>query len=150
MNESHQVAGVYIRRVPGGRGRQNRQEVALLLGGNSSLVGHLMGCRGRQQTGRAVHIYIGFPRIGAVEAGKVDNAHQPGKIHPLDPGIVKGQEGKLLLQRVIDVGIVRQNFLPGDGKQAVFVPRDLPCRLAELLGKLRRHGGQIFLAHRLA
>ena len=108
-----------------------------------------MGRRGGQEAGGAVHVHIGLPGVGAVEAREIDDAHQPGEVHGLDAGVLERKKGELLFQLVIDLGAALQNLLPGHGEQALFVPLHIIGCGAELLGKILCHRQQVLLGHRL-
>ena len=66
-----------------------------------------MGRRTGQAAGGGVHIHVGFRRERTEDAGKVQGAHDAGKMNALDAHILVGKEGELLLQGVVNVQAVR-------------------------------------------
>ena len=112
-------------------------------------MGQLVGDGGGQEAGGAVDVHVGLPGVGAVEAGEVHAAHEAGEEHGFHPFVLKGQEGELLLQGVVDVGAVRQDLLPGHGEEAVFVPGNTAGGAGRPLREEGRHGPQVLRGHGL-
>ena len=82
------------------------------------------------------------------DAGEIQGAHDAGEMDALYPLVLIGEEGELLLHRVVDPDAVRQDLLPGDGEGAVFVPGDIICGSCKLPGEIGRDSREVLPADR--
>ena len=140
MHIPHQQPGIPVHRVAAGQRHGNGNEVALLLRGDAPLMGHLMDDGGGQKAGRAVHIEVGLPGEGEVEAREVHGAERCGAADGLGRVILHPQTGELLIGGGVHRRGGGEDLLPGHGKAAILVPLHIVCRLCQLVGKVRRDG----------
>ena len=149
MDEPQQPAGIYVVWHPAGDRGQHAQEVTLLLPRDAPLVGQLVGDGGGQQTGRAVHIHVRLPHTGEIHPGKAHDAHDPGAVYRLDPGIRKFEKGKQLRHAAVDRLALRKNLLFGHSVHAVFVPWHRVRCYGQPFREISGHVFQILHGHRL-
>ena len=103
----------------------------------------------RKKTCGTVHIHIALSGPSTINTSKIHDAHQPRKCHSLYPWIVKFQEGKLLLQRIIYRSAGGENVFSRHIKQSFRIPGHVICRLRRFVCEVLGYCQQILLCHRL-
>ena len=77
MDVAHQIPGIAVGGAFVGRGRHDSHEVALLLGGDTLLMGQLMADVGGQIGGGAFVVEVGLSGKGGVKAAEIQITHAP-------------------------------------------------------------------------
>ena len=102
-----------------------------------------MGDGGGDQAGGGVHIDVGLPGEGKVDAGEVHGAHQPGEEHPLGHLVLKFQEGEQVLRPLIDIRALGEDVIQRDVEKPVLIPGHLIGGLRQIFREPRGHRRQI-------
>ena len=108
-----------------------------------------MGDGGGDQAGGGIHIDAGLPGEGAVDAGEVHGAHEPGVEHPLGHPVLLLQKGEQRLRAPVDVRAFGEDLVQGHVEAAVFIPGHAVRRLRQIAGEPGGHRRQILRGHLL-